>query len=161
MTFVMQTYPSPFGTLYLVAEGDKVRGIAFEASWPRLAKRFRDVTEGPSPVLEETARQLSEYFAGKRRVFDLPLEAGGTPFQQSVWTALKTIGFGETRTYKQQAEMVGVPKGARAVGLANGLNPLCIVVPCHRVVGSDGKMTGYAGGLAVKTKLLRFENETR
>lgn len=109
------------------------------------------------PVLVETARQLAEYFAGERRVFELPLAPEGTAFQQLVWQALVKIPFGETRTYGQQAAAIRRPAASRAVGAANGKNPIGIIVPCHRVIGTNGTLTGYAGGLAMKRWLLEHE----
>lgn len=108
-------------------------------------------------ILLETERQLTEYFAGKRTQFELPLEAWGTEFQMKVWRALRDIPFGQTRSYLDLARVVGSPKASRAVGIANGKNPLSIIVPCHRVVGSDGALTGFAGGLETKAKLLDLE----
>ncbi|WP_313515857.1 methylated-DNA--[protein]-cysteine S-methyltransferase [Pseudomonas sp.] len=107
--------------------------------------------------LDEACRQLDEYFGGQRRCFDLPLAPQGTAFQQAVWQALLEIPFGETRSYRQQAERIGRPSAIRAVGTANGANPLAVIVPCHRVIGSDGSLTGYAGGLARKALLLELE----
>lgn len=161
MTYALHVYQSPMGALYLVANDKNLCGVAFASSWPRLQARFPEWREETTPLLREAARQLAEYFAGRRRSFALPLAREGTPFQKAVWASLDTIGYGETRSYKEQAVSLGIPQGARAVGLANSMNPLCVVVPCHRVVGSNGKMTGYAGGIDVKTKLLRFEKETR
>ncbi len=112
----------------------------------------------PTALTDEAARQLREYFAGTRRVFDFPCERRGTAFQRKVWQALCQIPYGQTRTYKQIAEMVGKPRATRAVGMANHRNPLMIVVPCHRVVGADGSLTGYAGGLAMKQALLELEH---
>ncbi len=111
-------------------------------------------------MLVETARQLAEYFAGDRRTFDLPLAPEGTGFQQLVWRALTTIPFGETRTYGQQAQLIKRPSASRAVGAANGKNPIGIIVPCHRVIGSNGTLTGYAGGLAMKQWLLEHERRS-
>jgi methylated-DNA-[protein]-cysteine S-methyltransferase len=108
-------------------------------------------------VFAETGRQLNEYFAGKRRDFDLPLAFHGTPFQQRVWTALREIPYGETVSYGKLADELGQPSAARAVGLANGKNPISVIVPCHRVVGSTGGLTGYGGGLERKRYLLDFE----
>ncbi len=110
-----------------------------------------------TPLLREAAKQLNEYLAGKRKVFDLPLDPGGTQFQKAVWKALTRIPFGETRTYKNIAESVGNPKACRAVGMANNKNPIAILIPCHRVIGADGKLVGYAGGLDIKKKLLELE----
>lgn len=108
-------------------------------------------------LIKEAFRQLEEYFAGKRRDFDLPLAPKGTPFQQKVWQALQTIPYGETRTYKQIAEQIGNPLGCRAVGMANNKNPIGIIIPCHRVIGVNGKLVGYAGGLPLKSRLLELE----
>jgi methylated-DNA-[protein]-cysteine S-methyltransferase len=105
----------------------------------------------------ETARQLREYFAGRRQSFELTLDVSGTPFQRAVWNALLTIPFGETRTYGELARQVGRPSAARAVGAANGQNPVAIVAPCHRVIGAGGALTGFAGGLDAKARLLRLE----
>jgi methylated-DNA-[protein]-cysteine S-methyltransferase len=105
----------------------------------------------------ETTRQLRDYFEGKRQTFDLPLDLQGTPFQKEVWQALLDIPYGETRTYADQALAIGRPKAVRAVGAANGKNPVPIVVPCHRVIGSDGSLTGYAGGIEIKRALLALE----
>lgn len=111
-----------------------------------------------APAIQETIRQLEEYFEGKRQEFDLPLAPAGTPFQKKVWAALQTIPYGETRTYGQIACQIGNPKACRAVGMANHRNPLLIVVPCHRVVGADGTLTGYAAGLERKQMLLELES---
>jgi methylated-DNA-[protein]-cysteine S-methyltransferase len=109
------------------------------------------------PILIEAERQLSEYFAGKRTRFDLPLQPDGTEFQKKVWRALREIPFGKTKSYLDLARAISSPKASRAVGAANGKNPLSIVVPCHRVVGADGALTGFAGGLATKAALLTLE----
>lgn len=114
-----------------------------------------------TPVIKEAFRQLSEYFSGKRKTFNLPLLLKGTDFQKQVWQALLKIPFGETRSYKQIAEAIGNPKAVRAVGMANNKNPLLIVVPCHRVIGVNGKLVGYAVGLDKKEYLLRLEGSLR
>lgn len=110
-----------------------------------------------TPLIKEAARQLQEYFDGYRKDFDLPLDPKGTLFQKNVWKALETIPYGETRSYKQIAEKVGSPKGYRAVGMANNKNPISIIIPCHRVIGANGKMVGYGGGLGIKEYLLNLE----
>ena len=110
------------------------------------------------PATTLTERQLRQYFAGERQQFDMPYDTVGTAFQKKVWQALLTIPFGETRSYLQIAEQIGNPKAVRAVGAANGKNPLSIMAPCHRVIGSNGKLTGFAGGLAVKAFLLELES---
>ena len=108
-------------------------------------------------MLAAAAAQLREYFAGSRRAFDLPLDLDGTDFQRRAWTALAAIPYGETRSYREQARRLGVPRAARAIGAANGANPVPIVLPCHRLVGADGSLTGFGGGLDVKRWLLDFE----
>ena len=114
-----------------------------------------------TPLLKEAFRQLDEYLDGKRQGFDLPLAPQGTPFQQKVWQALQTIPYGETRSYKQIAEQIGNPLGCRAVGMANNKNPIGIIIPCHRVIGANGKLVGYAGGLDLKTQLLNLEKKNK
>ena len=109
------------------------------------------------PVLAAATAQLAEYFAGRRQEFDIPLDLTGTEFQRAAWSALASVPFGETRSYRQQAEAIGRPKAVRAVGAANGKNPVPIVLPCHRIVGSDGSLTGYGGGLPIKEFLLNHE----
>lgn len=113
-----------------------------------------------TPLIRKAAKQLNEYLAGKRKAFDLPLEPEGTPFQKAVWKALTGIPYGSTRTYKDIAESIGNPKACRAVGMANNKNPIAILIPCHRVIGTDGKLVGYAGGLDIKKKLLELEKQT-
>jgi methylated-DNA-[protein]-cysteine S-methyltransferase len=116
---------------------------------------------GPRALVEDAQAQLEEYFAGERRTFDLPLDLAGTAFQRRAWLALVEIPYGETRTYAGQALLLGLPRGARAVGSANARNPLPVVVPCHRLVGAGGSLTGYAGGLPRKERLLRLEGALR
>ncbi len=142
---------TPIGTLRLHSNGLALTAIEFENRYELEGQR------GEDKVLHEACRQLGEYFAGERRRFDLPLQAGGTEFQQQVWTALQHIPWGETRSYGELACELDNPKAVRAVGAANGRNPLPIVVPCHRVIGSNGKLTGFAGGLAAKHALLALE----
>lgn len=112
-----------------------------------------------TPLLENAKNQLLEYFSGHRKKFDLPLCENGTEFQKKAWKALRQIPYGETRSYKQVAKMIGQPNASRAVGLANNKNPILIVTPCHRVIGSDGKLSGYSGGVNIKEKLLKLENK--
>lgn len=157
MTFAFTHLPSPVGTLKLVASE---RGLAAIPWQDDRADRVRlgAMIEAPDhPVLIETKRQLDEYFAGTRDRFDLPLDFHGTDFQKSVWAALLTIPFGETRSYAEIARALGRPTATRAVGAANGRNPISIVAPCHRVIGSDGSPTGFAGGLGGKKYLLELE----
>ena len=148
---------SPVGPLLLAANEAALTGIYFDGRQPRAALG-KDAQELPAhPVLKETAKQLKEYFAGRRRSFDLPLAPAGTPFQRAVWAALRDIPYGETQSYGAVARRIGRPRAVRAVGAANGANPLSIVVPCHRVIGADGSLTGYGGGLERKRRLLALE----
>lgn len=117
--------------------------------------------EKETPLLKEAARQMKEYFFGDRKQFDLPLSLTGTPFQRADWAALQTIPYGQTRCYQEIAGQLGNPKACRAVGLANNRNPVAVIIPCHRVLGKDGKLVGYAGGLAVKEGLLKLERDHR
>lgn len=149
------TVDSPVGPLTLVARGGVLSGLYMTEQRHRPA----DDTfgpEDPSPF-EDVTKQLAEYFDGARTSFDLPLELVGTPFQRTVWEALREIPHGETVSYGELAQRLGRPSAARAVGLANGRNPIGIIVPCHRVVGSSGSLTGYGGGLERKRQLLDFE----
>ncbi len=125
----------------------------------REAERTPEILSMPSPLQEETARQLREYFEGKRKKFDLPIEPEGTEFQRRVWKALLKIPYGETKSYQEIAQEAGSPKGFRAVGMANHKNPIIIVIPCHRVIGKDGSLTGYGGGLELKEELLALEKK--
>lgn len=142
---------TPIGKLRLVSNGAALLRVEFQG------QHGRDGVNRNDPVLAQACRQLEEYFAGQRRHFDLPLGADGTAFQQAVWSSLQAIPYGELRSYRDIAETLGKPKAVRAVGAANGRNPLPIVVPCHRVVGSNGKLTGFAGGLDCKRRLLALE----
>ena len=157
MSFTFITLPSLVGELKLVANGSRLAAILWENDRPNRV-RLGPMTEAPdNPVLLKTARQLEEYFAGTRNCFELELDFVGTDFQKQVWAALLTIPFGETRTYSQIAQQIGKPTAVRAVGAANGRNPISIVAPCHRVIGASGKLTGFAGGLEAKERLLRLE----
>ncbi len=161
--FHMTTMDSPVGDLRLIAGDRGLRAILWGAEdAARIASLDdEDLVEGSTPVLDEAVAQLGEYFAGTRRHFDLPLDPLGTPFQQSAWMVLRTIPYGKTISYAQQARRLGDPNKARAVGAANGKNPLSIVVPCHRVIGSGGQLTGFAAGLDVKSWLLDHERQPR
>jgi methylated-DNA-[protein]-cysteine S-methyltransferase len=154
---VYKRMSSPVGKLTLVATDDGLAAILWETDRPRRVRLNLDAEESGHPVLVEAERQLEEYFAGRRKRFALKLDLSGTAFQRQVWNALLTIPFGETRSYGQIAKQIGSPSAARAVGAANGRNPISIVAPCHRVVGSTGALTGFAGGLEVKAQLLAFE----
>lgn len=140
---------TPLGKMYFTGDDRYITGLAFGEAQE----------ESPSPVLTMGSMQLEEYFAGKRREFDLPLQPQGTDFQKSVWQALREIPYGETASYGEIAAKIGNPKACRAVGMANNRNPIAIIIPCHRVVGAKGALTGYAGGLDKKEYLLKLEKK--
>ena len=148
--------PSPIGPLSLVEENGALAAVRWNVDLPRDAA---PMALPATPLLRQAAAELTAYFAGQLREFTVPLAPKGTSFQQKVWAALREIPYGETRSYKEIAAMVGNEKACRAVGMANNRNPLPIFIPCHRVVGADGKLVGYAGGLDVKTFLLNLEKE--
>jgi methylated-DNA-[protein]-cysteine S-methyltransferase len=149
------TFESPLGELLAVGDGRRLRGlymqegrtaIAVEPGWEEADESFAGLHE-----------QLADYWAGRRTSFDLPLELAGSPFQRRVWRALQDIPYGETVSYGELARRIEVPSAARAVGVANGHNPICVIVPCHRVIGADGSLTGFGGGLERKRLLLELE----
>lgn len=169
---------TPCGPLTLLCDGRALTAVRFGreadgAATAKAAQAGAEMFEKVMPtqqtqearaaqeILEQAAREIGEYFEGKRRAFAVPTAAAGTPFQQAVWNALKEIPYGETRTYGEIARRIGHPRASRAVGQANNRNPLPIVVPCHRVIGASGALTGYAGGLAVKERLLELERTPR
>ncbi len=143
------TVETPVGMLTIVAGDGGLEAVRFGGEPGAVDERH--------PVVAATARQLREFFGGERRTFDLPLELSGTPFQRRAWLALAAVPYGTTRSYGEQARLLGAPGAARAVGAANGRNPLPIVLPCHRLVGADGSLTGYGGGLETKRALLDLE----
>lgn len=150
-------YESPVGPIYLVASAKGLQSIYFQQ---KSQAPFADSLEGAAPelaILAEAVRQLGEYFAGERKVFELPMDASGTEFQKRVWAQLCRIPYGETKSYSELAKSLQNDKATRAVGTANGRNPLSIIVPCHRVIASDGGLGGYSGGLENKAKLLELE----
>ena len=150
-------YSSPFGALELAASTTGLRAALWIGAGDGCASRATDRPADGDVLLAQTARQLDEYFAGTRIAFDVPLDLHGTPFQLDAWRALAEIPYGTTRSYAEQAARLGRPKASRAVGAANGRNPVSIVLPCHRVLGSDGSLTGFAGGLEAKRSLLEHE----
>ncbi len=157
MPLASTTFDSPVGMLTLVASDVGLVAVLWENDDP-LRVTFGPLTPNDAhPILAEAARQLRGYFTGERTAFDLPLDMRGTDFQQSVWAALLAIPYGETRSYGAIARAIGRPDASRAVGAANGRNPLSIVAPCHRVVGASGHLTGFAGGLEAKATLLALE----
>ena len=164
---VLQRFDSPLGQKVMVARNNHICRIDFETlsyqpfDSKALERKDLRIVEQETEVLAEAQRQLEEYFGGKRFEFDLPLAPEGTTFQQQAWQALREIPYGETRSYQQQAERLGDARFARAVGHANGRNPISIIVPCHRVLGKNGKLTGFASGVDKKAKLLELETRYR
>ena len=158
---VFKVMKSPVGDLKLVGSNRGLAAVLWENADPRRVRLNIAGEDRNHPVLVEAERQLEEYFAGKRRTFSVKLDFAGTEFQNKVWRALLAIPFGETRSYGDIARQVGNPKAMRAVGAANGRNPISIIAPCHRVVGATGKLTGFAGGLEAKARLLALEDAGR
>ena len=146
-------HDSPVGKLTLYSDGAALTGIEFEEPKYPLAPAPR----GDDKIIAQTRRELDAYFSGKLKAFSVALQPSGTPFQQKVWMALRKIPYGATRSYGQQAQAIGSPKASRAVGLANGKNPIPIIVPCHRVIGASGSLTGFGGGIPRKKYLLDLE----
>lgn len=159
MSYAYRTMTSPVGELTLLASARGLAAVLWENDDPARVKLSPRTKALDHPVLEAAALQLGEYFAGSRRSFDLPLDFHGTDFQQRVWAALLTIPFGELRSYADIARQIGKPNAYRAVGAANGRNPISIIAPCHRVVGANGALTGFAGGLNAKRYLLGLETK--
>lgn len=144
------TYSTNIGNIEIVEENNYIIGITFntESEWEKKETK----------LIKNTYIQISEYLSGKRQIFDVPIQTKGTEFQNKVWAELRQIPYGETRTYKQIAENIGNPKACRAVGMANHNNPIAIIIPCHRVIGANHKLVGYAGGLEIKHELLKIES---
>ena len=159
MKLAFMEMPSPVGILKLVATENALVAVLWENENPKRVRLAELIEQVDHPILLETQKQLCEYFAGTRQQFDLPLDFEGTVFQKKVWQALLGIPFGETRSYRDIAEQVGNIKAVRAVGAANGKNPISIIAPCHRVVGANGKLVGFAGGLDNKEILLGLEKQ--
>jgi methylated-DNA-[protein]-cysteine S-methyltransferase len=157
MSLAYKTIESPIGQLKLVASDKGLVAILWQNDSNRRVRLSDLRANDQHPILLEAQRQLTEYFAGRRKTFSVALDMRGTPFQKNVWEALLAIPFGETRSYGQLARQLGNPRATRAVGAANGRNPISIIVPCHRVIGSTGKLTGFAGGLETKAHLLNLE----
>ena len=147
-------YNKSIGMIGIGEENGLITDVFFEN---RMMPYDSEIEE--TALIKETSKQLDEYLEGKRKNFDLPVFAAGTPFQQLVWEALKTIPYGETRSYKDIAVQIGKSKACRAVGMANNRNPIAIIIPCHRVIGSKGELVGYGGGLDIKKQLLRLEGK--
>ena len=156
MSFVSTSYPSPVGVLTIIASDEGLRALTWPDDMDRVSLPAH-VADRTHPILREAVNQLDQYFEHRRVRFDLPLDPVGTRFQQAVWARLQAVPYGETLSYGALAMAIGHPGAARAVGAANGKNPISIIVPCHRVIASSGALTGYAGGLEVKRALLAHE----
>lgn len=162
MTFHYDTFSTPFGPFSLaVTETGAIAATAFGDAHALLSRVSKCHLVHNTSATAPARAQFSDFFAGRRRTFDLPLALSGTPFQLRVWSALRAIPFGETRTYGQLAAQLGAPFAARAVGRANATNPACVIVPCHRVIGADGSLTGFAFGEDLKRRLLDLERTPR
>ena len=159
MAYLYKTIASPVGKLKLVASDNGLAAILWQDDDPRRVRLGELVEDPQHPILLQAQRQLREYFAGYRTAFTIQLDMAGTEFQKKVWQALLAIPFGETRSYADIARQLGNPRATRAVGAANGRNPVSIITPCHRAIGSDGSLTGFAGGLDAKRYLLRLEGK--
>ena len=161
MPYAYTIVDSPVGRLKLVASDAGLAAILWQDDDPKRVPLGAMVEDKDNLILRETARQLAAYFDGRLTRFTVPLDFQGTAFQKRVWAALLTIPFGETRSYGAIARAIGKPAASRAVGAANGRNPISIIAPCHRVIGSNGALTGFAGGLAAKERLLEIERRAR
>lgn len=160
MSIGFESWESPVGRLYIAADETAVRALAFDANWSRIRASLGDVQEQGNALTRRAIAQLQEYFSATRQTFELPLHLQGTEFQRRTWQALQEIPYGETRSYAEQAASIGQSQAVRAIGHTNGLNPVSIIVPCHRVIAKSGKLTGYAGGLVAKQYLLQLESRT-
>jgi len=147
-------YNTTIGRIGIVENDNSIIEVYFDKE-----VELHDAKEKETPILKEAGKQLQEYFQGNRKTFDLPFAPIGTEFQIKVWKALQTIPYGETRSYGEIAKSIGNPKAARAIGMANNKNPIAIFIPCHRVIGANGKLVGYGGGLHIKECLLNIEKE--
>jgi methylated-DNA-[protein]-cysteine S-methyltransferase len=156
-SFFTSNYSSPIGNLPLVAHENALIAVLWENDSPNRVNLPAQLIEQETRILTETKKQLDAYFEGKRKIFDLPIQTEGTDFQVKIWKALTEIPFGQTRTYGQLAKEINQTSASRAVGAANGRNPISIIIPCHRVIGTNGKLTGFAGGLEAKQYLLKLE----
>ena len=158
-TIYFKKWKSPVGDLFLYSNEKSLLALSFEENKTEILSRFKTATvvKKSSKIIDKTIKQLKEYFSGKRKSFDIAIETTGTEFQKRAWTQLTKIPFGQTLSYKGQAEKIKAAKAFRAVGSANGQNHIAIIIPCHRVIASNGKLGGFAGGLHVKTKLLKLE----
>jgi len=157
--FYLQKIKSPVGEINIVADETHLLAVIPDINWHKYIKKFKGINDSGNKITQDTHSQLDEYFAKKRKNFNLPISLSGTDFQNKAWQALLDIPYGETISYIEQANRVGQPKAQRAVGGANGANPIAIIIPCHRVIGKSGKLTGYASGIKIKKYLLKLESQ--
>jgi|CXWL01.1.fsa_nt_gi methylated-DNA-[protein]-cysteine S-methyltransferase len=159
MDQIQYQFKSKIGPLYLVASQKSLQGVFFDKQPTKLIKKL-DPSKPEQKILGQAARQLEEYFSGQRKKFDFTFDLSGTAFQRQVWGELSKIPYGKTVSYRDIAQRIRNPKAVRAVGSANGKNPVCIMIPCHRVIAADGSIGGYSGGLDIKRKLLKLEGNS-
>lgn len=158
MDLFFESFQSPLGRLYVVCDKSNLKAVVFSKSWNDFKSESTDkLIQKHTSLTQKVIRQLEQYFSQKRKTFDLPLKPEGTEFQKKAWSVLQTIPVGKTMSYQEQATKAGKKAAVRAIGAANGKNPIPIVIPCHRVIGKNGRLTGYAGGLSIKEKLLKLE----
>lgn len=159
MSFYYQTFESPIGALHIIADDEKLWVLGYDSNIKILKGKFPELVKKENALILSVRRQLKEYFAGKRQEFDVAVAFNGTDFQKQTWKALSSIPYGKTVSYQEQATKIRNPSAVRAVGRTNGLNPISIIVPCHRVIAKSGALTGYAGGLDAKKYLLELEQK--
>jgi len=149
---------SPVGPLHLVSTGSELAAVVFDSAWTEFVQNEKwEVADGTDHIIQKSESQLAEYFSGKRMQFDIPLHLSGTEFQKAAWKSLLNIPFGQTFSYSEQANKLNNPHAVRAIGAANGKNKICIIIPCHRVIGKNGSLTGFSGGIEIKKQLLKLE----
>ncbi|MES3037748.1 MAG: methylated-DNA--[protein]-cysteine S-methyltransferase [Bdellovibrionota bacterium] len=150
-------WQSPIGKIHLVSDEKSLRYLIFDKNWKELKRKLTDLEEKETPVLKQAIRELKKYFQGGVHQFNVPVSFEGTEFQKKTWNALRKIPYGKTISYGEQATRIGSPMAVRAVGATNGKNPISIIIPCHRVIGKSGHLTGYGGGIGIKQRLLELE----
>ena len=155
-----QKTDSPIGIIHIIASNSALIAVSLQKNWKKTRVIYSELSKNKNSITEKAVAQLKEYFSGKRTDFDLPIQLVGTDFQRKTWEALSQIPYGKTISYSEQAKAIKNQKAVRAIGRTNGLNPICIILPCHRVIGKSGSLTGYAGGLHVKKYLLNLEANT-
>lgn len=159
MEYYYSQFTSPLGDLHILANSSQLVAVIFDKNWKSYSKKIKPALNySKNEVIQKTEIQLAEYFSGQRKEFDIPLDINGTAFQVLVWKSLLEIPYGQTQSYSEQARSIHKPKAIRAVGAASGKNKISIIIPCHRVIGQNGVLTGFSGGINLKKKLLELEN---